>query len=633
MNHMPQPWKKPIMIVLFILTACTSGKPQATATKIASTIHSTVLSPVPTLSPAAPTPSTVPSSVLTLSPATPSLPFLLYDDFNNPDSGWSVFGDKQTAEVGYGVEAFRIAFYRGGGFQASWSLDQYSDFTVETQFRVTAGSKVGAGLTLRTTPDNWYLLMIYPDMQEYAFSKVVSGSYHSLVDHEYSTKIQPELVDGLLYLQLKVNLYQDTFEILVGDLQGNYSLIDTIHDTDLKLGHLGPAAEPPTGSFQAPVEVLFDWIRVSRHDPQEVVRATETPGTPAIRWSQSNQDGFGDPQNISVFSLGSFKGVLYAGTRNEVAGAQIWRLENGSWEQVMNGGFGSPSNRAIDHLIEFNGYIYASTWNQYSDTSSYGAEIWRSKDGENWSQVVSGGFDNPNNGEIILEEFMGKLYAGTWSFDPTISPAEIWVSTTGDEGDWSQVVDAGFAAANNYGVITLGIYQGNLYIGTAKLGESGTLAWRTHDGIQLEPVDNHSFGDPKNHSLTAFAGFGEYLYASVGTSWDAPRIQLWRCKQCDGNDWELVKSGGFHYDTTWRKGGLEVFSGGLYYAIGNQELGMEVWRTMDGVDWEEVAFGGFADTGNIYTYFDNAIGVFGNRLYIGTDNRSTGGEIWEGILH
>jgi len=628
MNYSPRSWSQAILVIGVILTACDGAESQATVNETSSTIVQ-----APTAETASVEPAATLEPVLSLAPTNLAASVLLFDDFNDPDSGWSVFGDKQTAEVGYSEDAFRIALYGGGGFQASWSPDQYDDCTVETQFSVPQGSEAGAGLTLRTTPGNWYLLMVYPDIQEYSLSKVVSDSYHSIVDHAYSAAIQPELEGGLLRLRLKANVYQDTLEMLVSSPQGDYSLIGTTHDADLKRGHLGPAAEPPASFFQAPIEVLFDWIRVSRYEPQATAKLTQTPGTSKITWSQSNQDGFGDPQNISVFSLGSFKGVLYAGTRNEAAGAEIWRLKNGDCEQVMKGGFGSAPNRAIDHLAEYKGYLYASTWNQYSDTSSYGAEIWRSKDGENWSQVVSGGFGNPNNAEIILEEFMGKLFAGTWSLDPSIHPAEIWFSATGDEGDWAQVVDASFDLANNYGVVTLGTYQDNLYIGTAQLGESGTLAWRTRDGIHLEPVDKDCFGDPKNHSLTAFAEFGGYLYASVGTSWDAPRIQLWRCQQCDGDDWELVKSGGYHYDTTWRKGGLEVVLDRLYYVIGNQELGMEVWRTIDGLNWEEVACGGFDDAGNIYTYFDNAMLAFSNRLYIGTDNRTTGGEIWEGTLH
>lgn len=241
---------------------------------------------------------------------------------------------------------------------------------------------------------------------------------------------------------------------------------------------------------------------------------------------------------------------------------------------------------------------------------------------------MRGGFTTPNNLEINLGEFMGRLVAGTWSLDPALNPAQLWVSASGAAGDWSQVEAADFAAANPFGVVTLGAYQGHLYIGVANMEGAEPLAWRTRDGIHLEPVDPDGFGDPQNHSVTAFAEFGGYLYASVGASWDAPRSQLWRCRRCDGRDWELVKSGGFHSESTWRKTGLEVFLGRLYAIVGNQELGLEVWRTLDGLTWEEVAFGGFNDAGNIYTYFDNAIVVIGDQLFIGTDNRTTGGEIW-----
>ena len=61
---------------------------------------------------------------------------------------------------------------------------------------------------------------------------------------------------------------------------------------------------------------------------------------------------------------------------------------------------------------------------------------------------------------------------------------------------------------------------------------------------------------------------------------------------------------------------------------------MEVWCTTDGMNWEEVIFGGFGDKKNIYTYFDNAILVFDDRLYLGVDKLAGegGGEIWSGFL-
>ncbi len=352
---------------------------------------------------------------------------------------------------------------------------------------------------------------------------------------------------------------------------------------------------------------------------------------PRSGWFQSNLDGFGNLDNIGIFSLGEYKGSLFAGTRNIVTGAEIWKLVDGDWLKVMEGGFGSAANQAIDHLIEFKGQLYASTWNVASDTASYGTEIWRFDGDGEWEKVVSAGFGEVNNGESTLVVYKDRLYAGTWALDPNLRPPEIWASKTGDADDWVLVLQGGITEGN-YGVVCFSEYDGYLYAGTANF--SGAQVWRTKDGSTWEQVAVNGIDDPANMSVTAVEEYQEYLYASVGTSWDAPRAQVWRCKECDGNDWALVKSGGYHYPDTWRKGALEVYHGDLYQVIGNQEYGLEVWCTTDGMNWEEVIFEGFGDKKNIYTYFDNAILVFDDRLYLGVDKLAGegGGEIWSGFL-
>jgi hypothetical protein len=63
---------------------------------------------------------------------------------------------------------------------------------------------------------------------------------------------------------------------------------------------------------------------------------------------------------------------------------------------------------------------------------------------------------------------------------------------------------------------------------------------------------------------------------------------------------------------------LELFDNDLYFAIGNSFTGLEVWRTANGTAWEQIGYDGFGDANNQVTYFDNAVTVFNNGLYIGT---------------
>ena len=59
---------------------------------------------------------------------------------------------------------------------------------------------------------------------------------------------------------------------------------------------------------------------------------------------------------------------------------------------------------------------------------------------------------------------------------------------------------------------------------------------------------------------------------------------------------------------------------------------MEVWRSGDGVSWEQVGPDGLGDSNNYSPNWDNSADVFNGRLFIGTGNWANGGEVWM-MLH
>lgn len=188
---------------------------------------------------------------------------LLFDDFRDDSGGWPVFGD-ESGELGYQDGYLRIAFYQPVGFHAAWSAQQYSDFIVETVFSTPAGvPDVGAGFTLRTSENAWYLLWVYPAQRSYLFRKDIGGQVSDLVPLVASTAIQPLERDGRYHLQLKVEARGGRFDIWVGRPEAGYASLDSVTDAELKSGYLGPSADCPDGAFDSPVEVLFDWIRVT----------------------------------------------------------------------------------------------------------------------------------------------------------------------------------------------------------------------------------------------------------------------------------------------------------------------------------------------------------------------------------
>ncbi|HTQ00101.1 MAG TPA: hypothetical protein VMN56_12295 [Casimicrobiaceae bacterium] len=92
-------------------------------------------------------------------------------------------------------------------------------------------------------------------------------------------------------------------------------------------------------------------------------------------WQAYSAVGMGDADNESLFSLTAYNGWLYAGTMNEVSGAQVWKSRgcaavgrNGctpSWTKVLDRGGGRPptsggivGNMGVSDLVGFGGAVY-----------------------------------------------------------------------------------------------------------------------------------------------------------------------------------------------------------------------------------------------------------------------------------
>lgn len=378
---------------------------------------------------------------------------------------------------------------------------------------------------------------------------------------------------------------------------------------------------------------LFLGLAVAAQGPESLASRQRSAWQPQGRtaddavadWTQVNTDGFGDPTNKGIMSLAGFGNSLYAGTWNSDTGAQLWRMGS-AWSAVTTDGFGNSYNMGIDHLIEFKGNLYAGTWADQVN----GGEVWRSSNGTDWSRVASGGFGDPTNAEVFrFAVFNNQLYAATLSYTGTHG-AEIWRTSSGDSGSWSQAVVNGFGDADNSDILSLEEFDGYLYAGTWKTATGGEV-WRSNDGTIWTQVNVEGFGSSDNWAVISFAAFGGYLYA--GTYNDSTGGQVWRCGACNGSDWNEVVGNGFG-DAKNMVFALITFDNALYVVTGDRTLNteMEVWRTRDGTTWEQVNPDGFGDSNNCAPYWDNSVAVFNDSLYVGTLNSASGGELWQ-LLH
>ncbi len=406
---------------------------------------------------------------------------------------------------------------------------------------------------------------------------------------------------------------QRNYRVQVFDRLGNY------------LTTIGGLWGPESGNLRLPMTVQADQVGnlvVADQDNQRVQRYA--PGTPG--WTQWNLNGFGDPRNAVTLSLVNFNGLLYAGMDNPSTGAQLWRNTAdtaGQWRALTTNGFGDANNGGIDHLLVFDGQLYAGTWNWNAATnSSLGGQVWRSANGTDWTRVVNNGFGNVDNGEVVrFAVFGGQIYAGTWSYSSTRG-AEIWRSATGNAGSWSRVTSNGFGDSQNTAIISMAVFDGQLYAGTINDVTGGQI-WRSADGTTWNLVNTAGFGLSSNWAISALAAFDGYLYTSTSAAG-----QVWRCQLCDGSDWQRMVNAGFGNPASNRASALETAGGALYLVIGNYSTGLEVWRTQDGNDWQQVGFAGLGDSNNRAPYWDNSVLGWGNKLLVGTWNMAHGGEIW-----
>ena len=238
--------------------------------------------------------------------------------------------------------------------------------------------------------------------------------------------------------------------------------------------------------------------------------------------------------------------------------------------------------------------------------------------GPSWQQLGTNGFgDNQTIGVISLEVFQGRLYAGTANW----SGGSVWRQAP--DGQWQQVSEPGFGGGSAAtAVIDLAVFQGQLYAGIG-WGDGLGQVWRSGNGISWQPVTTDGFGDSGNTAITNFAVFKGQLYAGTGTADGS--TQIWRSKSGNQNSWTQVAPDG--PSLSGNVTGFAVYKGVLYAAL-EPASGAEpaqVWRSINGSDWTIVTADGFGDPNNIST---GGFAQFDGYLYLGTRNEVTGGQLW-----
>jgi len=377
-----------------------------------------------------------------------------------------------------------------------------------------------------------------------------------------------------------------------------------------------------------PVQLTFDPAHDGHptwnHDGTQVAFASDRSGNRDIwvmqlagAWTQVNTDGFGTTANNEVCSMAVLDSYLYAGTSNYTGGCEIWRSSNSTtWEQVSSGGFGDTGNIQVLGMQIFNGNLYVGTNNAVT-----GCEIWRSSDGAAWDQVSLDGFGDSNNRYArAMEVFNGYIYIGVGND----TGGQIWRSANGTT--WEQLATGGFGDLNNMRIPALKAFDGYLYAGSGNPNFSaGCEVWRTPDGINWTQVNTDGFGNLDNRLALSMEVFSDCLYAGVRN--DLTGCEIWRTS--NGTTWEQVASGGFGSPENMGVRVMSVLGGNLYVGTTASFIPSsgiaQVWKTSDGLNWTQFSETGFGDSQNVGIW---SMQAFDDKLFAGTWNSSTGGEVW-----
>jgi hypothetical protein len=353
---------------------------------------------------------------------------------------------------------------------------------------------------------------------------------------------------------------------------------------------------------------------------------------PVMNWKRVTDYSFGLVDNFmpGIAAIEVYSGSLYASGASIMTGTHVFRSEDGeNWLPVTKPAFGLPIQPLCDDywyyiwdMVVFHDQLYAPTGLTCGSSMLYfGGMIMRTDDGISWEPVVTDAFGyTDTQGILILTVFSDTIYAGTADMTTGL---QIWRSSTGNTGEWSNVTPSNLANPAQYYATDFQEYHNMLFLTTQVITVSGeSQIWFTEDGVTWED------GPMEIYACEPFCWggnlgvFSDTLYMGVwngitgGELWSTNNGITWTLS-LSTNDPNLVS-----LDP------VGVFNGYMYLAIQDWGTGVgHLWRTADGVTYEDASLPGFDRKSGAAT-FPNASAIFKDHFFLGKFNWDIGGSIW-----
>ncbi len=379
-------------------------------------------------------------------------------------------------------------------------------------------------------------------------------------------------------------------EALADDIDGDGDLdiVAAIYDTSAVKPLTNPSAPLASSS-------IFVFEKHAKCNNIPVALETITADDGSI-WERINVPGFGNQYNVAFVAMAPFQGSLYALTRNDQTGFELWKTTCDGWTRVtvpeftqndyygwLKPGFMSPpidrkfnlKQNIWGDMIEFKGSLYVAVSTGYQGAQLYGSigfEIWRF-DGTYWQPVVSKSIDSEAAGTITAISSCANN-DGTYTATFTDS-SKNWTTN-----QWAGSV---LEVTGTFSDGTKGLRRFNIISNT-----------KTALTVQENEVaDANEYTICAVHTVTCDPGRPNYNVPAVVANSSKYIIMK-------GTD----ESG---FGEIWNKSivDFEIFNNELYATIGlNYEDGTRVWKTSDGITWiptSQYSFGlfhGYDQNGN-----------------------------------
>ncbi len=244
--------------------------------------------------------------------------------------------------------------------------------------------------------------------------------------------------------------------------------------------------------------------------------------------------GFGKTQNENFKDMQVFDGYLCGGTWNEIDGAEVWCTPDGkNWQQKNVSGFGDPQNIIIWSGHVFDSHLYFGVEYLSNDGETRQGRLYRTQSLDStpaaWEEV----FRTPPG--ISWGNILGDLNNYLYISVPSSEGVLVYQSSSGDPNSWEVVSLPGFENNHmNWAILADGatIYQGALYAGVSN-SKNSFQVWRTNGEyadtetliLNWEQIPTEEFIG-SNNNYVQLVSFNGILYA-----WTSNPIfgqQVWR---------------------------------------------------------------------------------------------------------